>query len=466
MEFPWHRISMLPLEDALFLMDRNSGRWTFASKDVVSLVKLLPLPAETLPEDIIGRRDDLIASMRRSGLGEAVPARRDTLNTVILKLTKACNYGCRYCYDMEPEDAVTHMSLEIAVSIMEEAISLGTEGITIILHGGEPTLLFPLIKEIVLAGEAIAERAGTAISFCGQTNLSRLDAEMVEFFQVHRVSWGVSLDGSAELNDKFRVLRDGTGTYVDFKRSLDRFPSFVKSCGVLSTITSSNDSELLAVARHFRDVGMYAWDWSLFQPVGMGRTQASQLAFSIKKVISSWNELFDAVCEGEFDGFVVDPIVDYLRNFFVGSGKNMCLRQGCGAARDLLSIGNDGVIEACDCIDRKGPLANLGLVQIGDKDSLQRARTSDRAQLIRSRDVELGKCGSCIWLAVCGGTCMAHADSLNGVWEDECSIAMNAFTRIAHSVSHSDRLLRYIKSLQGPMYSLKTIQAAGVLAQA
>jgi uncharacterized protein len=216
----------------------------------------------------------------------------------------------------------------------------------------------------------------------------------------------------------------------------------------MTTITSATDEHLLTIARYFRDLGLSCWDWSLFQPIGRGRMTAQAIEFSIDAVIDSWNELFDAVIGGEFDGFPVMPVLKYVDNFLDGPGNNMCMRKECGAGRDLLSLSADKTIEACDCIDPSGDLSNLGKFDPAVPHALKAAKDGDKAKLIRSRDVRVGRCDTCIWLAVCGGTCLAHAGELHGVWEAQCELALNAFGRVAASVTQSNALRRYRESCQ------------------
>lgn len=444
----WSELSLVPLNDQRSLViDRGNGKWAMVEAAATPLVRLLAVDEDRLPEMVALRRDQLVHQLDAAGLGGRRYFTPPDLNTIILKLTKLCNYACSYCYDLEPDDKIEHMSAEVALTVLREGLELTPRRLGVILHGGEPTLLFELIREIVLEGELAAAERSKEILFLGQTNLSRLNDEMVAFFTEHRVSWGVSIDGPPEVNDRFRVNHAGAGTYHHFERALARYPEFVRSVGMLSTITSLNDRLLLPIARHFRDLGMPSWNWSLFQPIGQGRLQSSVFAFSLDRLLDSWNELFDAVEAGEFDGMRIGPISSYLENFLLGPGRNMCMKKDCGAARDLLSVSSDGSIHACDCIDPKGPFSNLGLVQIGSGSSLQAARASERAETIRSRDVTLGKCETCPWLAVCGGTCLAHAGGLHSVWEAQCQLALLGFSRIATSLAESDALRRYWNSL-------------------
>ena len=442
----WSRVSILPVTpERLLLMDRENGRWGFIPADAQPLVELLNVDGADLPEDVRFKRDSLASDLLDLGLGRLPYMTPPDLNTVILKLTKACNYACTYCYDMEPDDKIEHLPLDAGVKVLQEALELAPSRLGVILHGGEPTLLYDkLIRPLVIEGERCADQMVKRIDFVGQTNLYRLTGDMVDFFTTHRVSWGISLDGPPEINDRFRVLRDGRGTYERFAKALREYPDFVRGqCAILSTITAHNDSHLLTIAKHFRDLGMTSWNWSLFQPIGQGRGKESLFKFSIDRLLASWDELFDAVEEGAFDGMLVGPVSSYLENFLNGPGGNMCMKKDCGAGRDLLSVSSDGSIHACDCIDPKGPYAHLGRLEPEHHGSLARARESEPAKLIRSRDVTVGQCRTCPWLSVCGGTCMAHSADLNGIWGDQCELAMLAFSRIATSLAESDKLRRY-----------------------
>lgn len=444
----WTRLSIVPVAgDQALVIDRGNGKWILTNSDNVPYLQLLNAPRDALIGPVRERRDEIADHLYRLGLGGRSYDTPGDLNTVILKLTKACNFGCTYCYDLEPEDELRHLSLDTAITVLREALELAPRHLGVILHGGEPTLLFKLLRDIVLAGEGLARELVKDIQFIGQTNLSCLTDEMVEFFLDHDIHWGVSLDGPPELHDKFRLMRNGKGTYHHFEKALARYPEFVRSCGVMSVITGHNDAHLLRIARHFRDLGMPAWDWSLFYPIGQGRLQAQLFQFDMDRLLESWDELFDAVEDGEFDGMRIAPVSSYLQNFLLGPGRNMCMKRNCGAGRDLLSISSNGTIEACDCIDTRGPYSNLGLVQIGGSDSLHKARTSTTADRIRSRDVSRGPCHDCAWFAVCGGTCMAHAPELHGRWEPQCRLSMLAFSRIANSLAASDALRRYWKSI-------------------
>lgn len=438
------RIRILAREDKLLVMDRMSGRWVILPEEQGDLLKLLAAKPESLPSAVGELVSELRENLIEQGVGVAGSVRNfSDLTTVIVKLTNACNLACAYCYDYEKSEKAQRIEADIALRALREAIDMCNGKLWVILHGGEPMLVWNLIETIVLEAKEYARQRGVVLDFTGQTNMTRVTDRIVAFSAQHSIAWGVSVDGTGEVHDHFRVQHGGGGTHDLFLKSLVRYPAFVRSCSVMSTITSANDGRLLECARYFRDLGMAAWDWSLFQPIGRARGE-QRFNIDIEKLCASWNQLFDAVVAGEFAGFPVLPVKKYLDNFFHGPGKNMCMRPQCGAARDLMSISSDGTIEACDCIDPLGPLGNLGNLKSG---TIAEARACGKAKLIRSRDVQHQPCGQCIWYGVCGGTCLAHAGGIGEVWSESCAVALTAFDRISDSLARDGRLEAYLRSL-------------------
>jgi uncharacterized protein len=443
--FDASRVRVLQRGDALLIIDRVSGRWLTIEHDWEPLLAFLGAAPRNLPPKVREPVGRLRATLEEHLVGVVGTERHfGGLNTIILKLTNACNYACAYCYDYEKFERATSLPLDVGVKALEQALDLAERELWVILHGGEPMLLWDLLEALVKRGEELARDRGKRIWFVGQTNMSRLNDRVVEFSSRHNIAWGVSIDGVPSVHDHFRVTHTGGGTYGAFADALRRYPEFVRRCGVMSTITSANQGRLLECARHFRDLGMPSWDWSLFQPIGRGRAGSQQFTLESDVLVDAWDQLYMAVEEGEFDGFPVLPVKKYLDNFIAGPAGNMCMRPECGAGRDLLSISANGTIEACDCIDPTGPLAHLGRLE---RDTLSDARESPVAQAIRGRDLSAAPCAECLWFGVCGGTCLAHAPSLNEVWADGCALAMRAFDRISASLVDGDRVIRYLRSL-------------------
>ncbi|MFN9622035.1 MAG: radical SAM protein [Cyanobacteriota bacterium] len=434
------RLHSLDREDKVLVIDRVNGRWVMLPISVKCLLPLLCAPANSISDQRLEARvEELARLLAERGIGIAPPLEHKSLNTVILKLTKVCNLACSYCYDFEPDDRILHQQTKIILDVIRQAIDMSTGVTNFILHGGEPMLVWNMIEQLVTFGESYGQEEGVDVRFIGQTNLTQLDQRKVNFSMLHGIRWGVSLDGNGNLNDKFRVFHNGAGSYEAIRQKIAMFPEFIQRSNALSTITASNQSHLLEIACHMQSLGFAGWDWTLFQPIGRGR-QETHFEYDVDALIHAWDELFDAILQGQFIGFAVEPILKYLNNFIDGPVANMCMRSQCGASRDLLSVSFDGTIEACDCIDPCGDLAHLGHMENG---GLTVAYSSEKADFIRSRNVEMLQCGSCLWQAVCGGTCLARAGGIYEICQNECKLSLHAFDRISSSIAASDSLLRY-----------------------
>jgi uncharacterized protein len=360
------------------------------------------------------------------------------LNTLILKLVGYCDLACRYCYDYRAATYSHRMPDEVARQAIVDSLARSGPVLRILFHGGEPMLAIDQIRALVPFALEAAREAGREIKFSVQTNGRHFSPETIEFLLEHRFSIGVSLDGPAEVNDRHRVDHAGRGRFAEIEAALKSNPRLLAKVGVLTTVTRTNAATLLETARYVRDLGVKVWDTTLFEAHGRAEGEADQFAPSTDVVIQSYLALFDAVESGEFDQMAVHPVLRYLRNVLSTQRRSMCLRDGCGAARDLVSISVDGAIQSCDCI--ADPALSLGRM---DRMGIGEALDSPLAETIRSRSTStLSPCQECDWRSFCGGTCLAKA-GLHKIDEQECQISLTLFPEIFRRLATSDRLERY-----------------------
>ena len=141
------------------------------------------------------------------------------LTQVILKVVQRCNLDCTYCYvynrgdeswKTRPPIVSERVLTKLAERIDEHARRHALTSFTVELHGGEPLLLGKRGMEALV--ELLRSRVeSTRLRFTLQTNGLLLDAEWLELFARHGVSFGISLDGPPELADRARVMRRGRG---------------------------------------------------------------------------------------------------------------------------------------------------------------------------------------------------------------------------------------------------------------
>jgi uncharacterized protein len=171
----------------------------------------------------------------------------------IVKIHSRCDLSCDYCYmyemaDQSWRDQPRRMPVDIAERaasrIGEHARAHKMPGIALILHGGEPLLAGQeLIWRLVTATRKAAG-PDVRVDVRVQTNAVGLDDSYLRLFCELGVQVGVSLDGTAEAQDRHRRFASGRGSYAAVSAALGRLrqqPFRHLFGGLLSTIDLRND---------------------------------------------------------------------------------------------------------------------------------------------------------------------------------------------------------------------------------
>lgn len=173
--------------------------------DVEEIARTLGLPLEEVTT-ILADLERNLSEFQQSRIPSTPELQPRTL---ILLVTQTCNLRCRYCY----ADAGTYSMEGQAIlpwSLAKKAVDLAhTLGIgSVQFFGGEPLLAFDLIKQII----AYCQEQKYTFQFGINTNGTRIDSEIAEFFARHNVTVTVSIDGPAEVHDLCRHLPNGAGS--------------------------------------------------------------------------------------------------------------------------------------------------------------------------------------------------------------------------------------------------------------
>src|SRR5471030_558503 len=145
------------------------------------------------------------------------------LTTMVLNVTNQCNLSCTYCYEYSEDKIVDtengkqpkFMSEETARESVE--FMLKESGDNKVAHvtffGGETLLNFPVLQKTIAYARARGAELGKEVDFSLTTNATLLKPEIIEFLADNRVGVTISIDGPREVQDKFRVFHNGTGSY-------------------------------------------------------------------------------------------------------------------------------------------------------------------------------------------------------------------------------------------------------------
>lgn len=135
---------------------------------------------------------------------------------VVVKVASRCNLNCSYCYMYNMGDnsylmQPKVMSLKVVDKLIERILSHcqkhTIKNFEIVLHGGEPLLAGKdfFRKFVNKANERLVAEAGIGVKFVIQTNGLLLTEDWCKLFAELKIAVGVSLDGTPEDNDRYRI---------------------------------------------------------------------------------------------------------------------------------------------------------------------------------------------------------------------------------------------------------------------
>ena len=171
-----------------------------------------------------------------------------------------CNLDCKYCFYLEkeklyPGERKWAMSEEVLETYVRQYIEAqdGPE-VYFAWQGGEPTLLgVEFFQRVVELQQKYA--GGKRISNALQTNGTLLDDAWCEFFAEHAFLVGLSVDGPAELHDKYRVDKNGGTTFDAVMRGLGFLQKHGVDFNTLTVVNRGNADQPSEVYRFLKEIG-------------------------------------------------------------------------------------------------------------------------------------------------------------------------------------------------------------------
>ncbi|MCA9053513.1 MAG: anaerobic sulfatase maturase [Planctomycetaceae bacterium] len=194
----------------------------------------------------------------------APPFERQGLHVMAKPIGPICNLDCEYCYYLHKEDLypgtkswrMPGETLERYIRQLIEAQPAGTPEITFAWQGGEPTLLgVPFFERVVALQREHAPR-GVKIVNTLQTNGTLLDDGWIDLFREHNFLIGLSVDGPADLHDRYRYDKHGRGSFGDVLRGLKRLKAGGIEFNALVVVNRHNGDHGRRVYTYLRDNGV------------------------------------------------------------------------------------------------------------------------------------------------------------------------------------------------------------------
>ena len=275
-----------------------------------------------------------------------------------------CNLDCRYCYYLKkkflyPKDKSFVMTDDILEKYIVQHINASSsQTIRFSWHGGEPTVLgldyFRKIVELQKKHQPSKKRIFNGV----QTNGTLLDDDWCQFFASEGFFVGLSLDGTQEMHDRYRVTKNHNPTYEQVMRGYKLLQKYKVHFDILCVVNAYNVQYPIQLYRFFKQIKA---QYLTFLPLVeyMPNTEAG-----VSDITVPADAFGDFLC-AIFDEWVDEDVGDVQIQIFEEAARtafdqehSLCIfRETCG---DIPVIEHNGDFFSCDhFVDVEHRLGNI-----------------------------------------------------------------------------------------------------------
>ncbi|MFH0844430.1 MAG: 12,18-didecarboxysiroheme deacetylase [Pseudomonadota bacterium] len=342
----------------------------------------------------------------------------DKKPVIVWNMTRACNLKCLHCYAHALERSHDkELTRQEAVTMMDDLAEFGVP--VILFSGGEPLLRKDLVE---LASYAVDKGMRAVISTNG-TLITKQKAKELKSVGLSYV--GVSLDGTEDVNDRFRGKK---GAFKEALAGIRNCQDSGLKVGLRFTINLINQEEVprifdlleeLAIPRVCFYHLVYAGRGSQLREQALSHSETRRV---VDLIMDRTRDLHDRGIGKEV--LTVDNHADgpylYLRMLREKEDRAgevldlLRMNEGNNSGRGIGCVSWDGSVHA-DQFWRHHSFGNI----------LERPFSRIWADLsnplmarlkVKKRYVK-GRCSTCKWLDICGGNFRVRAEAVTGdVW--------------------------------------------------
>ena len=342
------------------------------------------------------------------------------VKALCLHVAHTCNLNCSYCFASQGKyhgDRAL-MSFEVGKQAFDFLIAnSGTRrNLEVDFFGGEPSLNFEVVKQLVEYARSIEGKYNKNFRFTYTTNGMILTDEMMEFINKEMHNVVLSLDGRREVNDHFRRDYAGKGSYdtivPNFKRLVESRNNqgyYVRGTYTHNNVDFTND------IIHMADLGFTELS---MEPVVCPPGDPYALTDEdLPKLFEQYEILAKEMIKRKKEG---RPFTFY--HYMLDLKHGPCIYKritGCGSGTEYMAVTPWGELYPCHQFvgDEKYSLGNIwdGVKNTAVQDEFRGCNSYSRPE-----------CRDCWAKLYCSGACAANAyhatGSINGVYKYGCEL--------------------------------------------
>ncbi len=338
-----------------------------------------------------------------AGIAASFKNRQSVVKALCLLVAHDCNMTCDYCFAGEGryQGKSSLMSFETGKRALDFLIeqSGDRKNLEVDFFGGEPLLNFEVVKQLVEYGRSQEASHNKVFRFTLTTNGVLLDDEIMEFANREMSNVVLSLDGRKEVNDRLRLLANGSGTY---DQVLPKFKKMAELRGqenyyIRGTYTHYN-TDFASDILHLADLGFKQLS---MEPVVAPASEPYALTEEdIPKLCAEYERLAVEMLKRseKGEGFT-------FFHYMIDLSGGPCIVKrvsGCGVGTEYMAVTSGGDLYPCHQFVGD-PEYLLGNIYDGVKN------TEALSEFSSCNVYEKKECMDCFARLYCSGGCAANA---------------------------------------------------------
>jgi His-Xaa-Ser system radical SAM maturase HxsB len=368
----------------------------------------------------------------------------------IAVVTTRCNLHCGYC--QAKSQTKQDMDTDVAMHVLECLFGVKTPQITLEFQGGEPLLNWKTIRFLIEQARKL-NSCHKDLRLDLVTNATLLDEEKMEFLRDFDVGVCVSLDGPRHIHDKYRIFKNGQGTYALAARNIKKLENkFKKKVCLLSTITKYSFKYFKEIIDEYIKFGQDVIALRPVNRIGNACTNWQHLGYSPEEFIQFYTQAMEYILQLNKKGvFIKERIATVILEKILNKRDPgyVEMMNPCGAGRSQIVYMPDGSCYPCD----EARMAGDDIFKLGnilEKKYEDLIKNETLLHLLESSSVELWAADSVLYPWI--GTCpvVNYALQNNFVTKIRCSpiykIYNFQFRYIFEKMLESEENLRIFKS--------------------
>lgn len=356
-------------------------------------------------------------------------------NYILLKLASRCNLNCTYCYwfrDASVYAAPKILSIEVenefCAKLITHITKYNLKKFSVLFHGGEP-LLFgkKRLLDLCLKLKEVEKQSKCLISLSMTTNGVLIDDEFSSIFKFFDISITISIDGTKEVHDKYRVYLNGKGSYSETINAIALLKKYQIEYGVLAVCDPHSGPKLL-YENFTEDLKLKHFDVLI--------PDYTYEDSELKSISNYYIELFD-LWYG--DGRIAKSEIRLLKSFILGLLGYNTTSEGLGYGPiQTLTMLTDGTLEPLDVLRISGNGKTRTNINIF-KNDIQDVVNDEIWQKAYHASLNLNKeCLECTYKNACGGGFLPHRWSNENEYDNKsiyCSDLKKIYQHIWFKIS-------------------------------